>query len=151
VCGKRLLDLADLVGEFHGTDSMHASAWTNEEEAAVTVAGSVELEGGLVVQRLDQTRRSGSFGGLNIFMSDPETGEVLLYAFDSFGFPPDPPARGTWHDGELVLLRETSRGQSRTAYRPGADGYSWRKEFRASSEAAWQTLVTGVLTRQDPA
>jgi len=67
VCGKRLLDLADLVGEFHGTDSMHASAWTNEEEAAVTVAGSVELEGGLVDRReeaglLDERHRGRVLG-----------------------------------------------------------------------------------------
>jgi len=142
-------DLSGLVGHFHGTDRTHESAWTEEAETIVTVVATAELDGGLVVQRHEQSPGPGRVSALNVFMTDPESGDVLLYAFDSLGYPPDPPARGGWQDGELVLVRETTRGQSRTTYRPGPEGYGWRKEFRPSARDAWQTVVSGLLTHQD--
>ncbi len=130
----RPIDVPGLVGHFHGTDRMHESAWTTEGETAHTVVGTAEFDGALVVQRFKQSRSDGA-SGLNVVMTDPEIGVVLLYAFDSLGYPPDPPARGAWHDGELVLVRETSRGQSRTTYRPEFEGYGHRKAFRPSPTA----------------
>ncbi len=140
-------DLSGLVGTFRGTDRIHGSAWAEQEDAPATAVGTVELAGGLVVRRHEVSRASGPFVAVDAFMPDPVTGEVLLYSFDSAGFPPDPPATGGWEDGALVLRRVTARGESRTTYRPTEGGFSWSKEFRPAADAPWQTVVAGELER----
>ena len=143
------LDLSGLLGTFRGTDRISASAWSEREDAVATAVGVVRLAGGLVVQSHETSRVVGDFSALNVFLPDPETGEVLLYSFDSLGHPPDPPARGTWEDGALVLRRATARGESCTTYRPTDDGFVWQKEFRASPAEPWQSVVSGELVRCD--
>lgn len=106
----------------------------------------VGLDGGLLVQHHVQERDGAAvFGTLNVFTTDPATGDVLLYAFDSVGYPPEPAARGTWHGEELVLERTTERGSARTRFTPTPDGYRWSKEFRAPGSDVWSPVVAGEL------
>jgi hypothetical protein len=72
---------------------------------------------------------------------------VLLYAFDSAGYPPEPAARGSWHGDELVLERTTERGSARTTFTATADGYRWSKVFRAPGADEWSPVVAGELRR----
>ncbi len=140
-----------LVGRFAGTDLIHASDWADEETAKVTAAGVIEIDKGLVVQRLRETRMSGSFEVVNVFMRDPASNEVLLYSFDSLGYPPDPPARGSWQGDELVLHRASPRGMSRTTFAATPHGFRWSKQFRRSLDEEWQPVVNGELARDDDA
>lgn len=141
-------DLAEaLAGTFTGTDQIHASQWADAETAQVEASGEWELGGGLLVQRWRDTRAADTFELVNAFMEDPATGEVLLYAFDSVGYPADPPARGRWEGGSLRLVRQTERGQSRTDFTPTADGFRWRKQYRPSAEHPWVRVVDGELVR----
>ena len=142
------LDRLDfLLGSHVGVDHIHASAWTDEEEAAGTSDAALELGGRVSTRRVRAHLSKGTFETLEIFMADPTSNEVLHYAFDTLGYPADPPSRGSWTDGRLVLLRSTSRGQSRTTFAPvkGGDGFTWTKEYRASAEMAWQPVVSGAF------
>lgn len=137
-----------LCGEFAGVDQISASAWSDGGVADVEASGHWELSGGLLIQRQLERREGGEvFEALNVFMLDRATGEVMLYSFDSAGFEPHPPARGALVGAELVLLRRTDRGESRTTYQPTPDGYRWSKQYRPDEGAAWQDVVAGTLHR----
>ncbi|BDZ44791.1 hypothetical protein [Naasia aerilata] len=125
---------------------MHETRWAPGGIATETSDATLGLDGLIVVQAQTQERNGGvAFAAHNVFTTDPATGEIVLYSFDSAGFLPDPPARGTWRDGELVLVRTTDRGQSRTIYRPRGDGCSWSKAFRPSDGDEWQLMLEGEL------
>jgi hypothetical protein len=137
-----------LAGTFTGVDRIQASEWSEAESVRAEAEATWALAGGLLVQRWRDDREAGTFELLNVFMEDPASGEVLLYAFDSLGYPPDPPARGVWTDGSLVLLRTTERGESRTEFTPFEDGFRWRKLFRPAIDAEWTPVVDGDLVRE---
>lgn len=136
-----------LAGTFTGVDRIQASRWSDAESVRAEAEATWAVTGGLLVQRWRDERAAGEFELLNVFMEDPASGEVLLYAFDSLGYPPDPPARGVWTDGSLVLLRTTERGESRTEFTPFETGFRWRKLFRSTVDAEWTSVVEGELVR----
>ncbi|KAA1396014.1 DUF1579 domain-containing protein [Aeromicrobium ginsengisoli] len=141
-------DMSFLVGTASGTETVAASAWSPAKQGRSTVTAAAEADGVVLVQRVDDEFDDGShFAGLNVFTLDPETAEILCYGFDMYGFPPDPPARGSWQDGELVLERTTPRGSARIVFGPTATGYTWRKDFRPDVEHEWQPVAAADLQR----
>lgn len=142
---EALLDL--LLGSFTGVDELHASPWADEQTATVEMSSTAELGGALIVMRVIETRVAGGFEAVNVFTTDRDTGEVLLYAFDSLGYAPEPPARGRCDNGELVLDRSTTRGDSRTTFASTPTGLRWGKQFRQTTDEPWRPVVTGTLAR----
>jgi hypothetical protein len=139
--------LSFLVGELTGPEQVHATPWAAAGAGVGTVSGRLALDGKALVQEQTQERDGAvAFRAVNVFMTEPANGAVLLYSFDSAGFPPDPPARGNWQGADLVLERTTGRGASRTTYTPDADGYRWSKAFRAPDASGWSPVVEGRLT-----
>ena len=137
-----------LLGELSGPEEVSSTPWAEGGPAIGRVSGERGLDGGVLVQHQVQERDGApAFRSLNVFMADPATGEVLLYSFDSVGYPPEPPARGTWNGEELVLERTTERGSARTTFTPTADGYRWSKSFRAPGAGEWAPVVRGELRR----
>jgi hypothetical protein len=136
-----------LLGRFTGLDELHASPWADAQTARVEMSSTAELDGTLIVMRVTESRADGSFEAVNIFMTDRDSGDVLLYGFDSLGYPPDPPARGRFDADRLTLHRSTARGDSRTSFASTATGLRWSKEFRPTADAPWLPVVTGTLRR----
>jgi hypothetical protein len=136
-----------LAGTFAGTDEIHASIWSPGGTARADIRGEWEVGGAVLVQRWQDTRPEDVFELINVFMEDPATGEVLLYAYDSLGYPPDPPARGSWDGDHLVLWRSTERGESRVEFSPTPDGFRWSKRYRRSRTDAWQPVIDGEMRR----
>jgi hypothetical protein len=148
--GGSLLDerLEFLVGELHGPERMHATQWAPAGTARGRVRGEVDVDGRVLVQHQVQERAGEElFRAVNVFMVDP-AGRVLLYPFDSVGHPPESPAVGSWHDGDLVFERSSARGSARTTYTPTADGYAWSRQFRSPGDDRWQPMIEGTLTRE---
>jgi hypothetical protein len=140
--------LSFLIGRLSGPEQVHATSWASAGVAQGRVDARLELDGRIVVQHQTQARPGvAGFTSLNVFMVDPTTQEILLYGFDSVGFPADPPARGRWHDEDLVFDRVTPRGASRTTYTPTRAGYRWIKEFQAPGDEGWTAVVEGEMTR----
>ena len=141
-------ELSFLIPAHSGTQLIAASAWGPASSAGTSSAGSVDVAGSLVQHRHTSRREDGSvFDVINVFIRDPESDDVLLYAFDTLGFPPDPPARGRWEGRDLVFLRTSPRGSARTTFTPDAAGYRWSKQFRVSDDDPWQDVFTEELTR----
>jgi hypothetical protein len=142
--------LGFLTGRFAGRDRVHETVWAPGGDASARAEGSPGADGRVLVRRhTDERDGQVTFEALDVLMVDPVSGALLLYGFDSVGYPPDPPARGDWHGEVLVLERRTARGSSRTTYAPTADGYRWRKEFQAPGTEGWATVVEGELHRED--
>ncbi len=143
-----LNEMSFLVGTAIGPETVAASTWSPAKHGRSTVTAAAEVDDVVLVQRVEDRFDDGShFIGLNVFTEDPETAEILCYGFDMYGFPPDPPARGSWQDGELVLERTTPRGSARIAFGPTTSGYRWRKDFRPDAEHEWQTVAEADLQR----
>ena len=140
-------ELDALAGTFRGTDEIHASVWGPGETARVDISAEWEIGGGVLVQRWQDTRAADVFELVNVFMEDPANGDVLLYAFDTLGYPPDPPARGSWEGDRLLLERTTERGQSRFEFVPTQDGFRWSKQYRPSPADPWKPVIDGALDR----
>ena len=141
-----LQGLQFLCGEFAGTDHVEPSAWGPGATVRATASARWEQNDRLLVQVHRQTEGdSESFESMTVFMPDPGGGDILLYAFDTYGFPPDPPARGGPVEGKLVFRRHTPRGESLTTYEPTPHGYAWSKHFRPDHDAPWQVVVRGSL------
>ena len=142
-----IASLGALAGVFVGTDEIHASVWAPAETARVDIDAVWEIGESVLVQRWQDTRAADFFELVNVFMEDPATGDVLLYAFDSAGYPPDPPARGAWDGDRLVLRRTSARGQSRLEFTPTENGFRWSKQYRGSDTDSWQPVIDGELVR----
>ena len=141
------LGLQALAGRFAGTDEIHASAWGPGETARVAMSAEWEIGGRVLVQRWQDSRADDVFELMNVFMADPANGEVLLYVFDTLGYPPDPPARGSWDGDRLQLQRKTERGESQIEFTPTRTGFRWSKRYRPSGSAPWQVIIDGELAR----
>ncbi|MFE0023674.1 DUF1579 family protein [Amycolatopsis sp. NPDC059021] len=104
--------LTTLVGKWSGTEEIAASPWAPATSATARCEYRSALGGFAVIQDYRQVRADGGpeFLAHNVFTADPETGETLWYGFDSYGFPPEAPARGGWDGGTLVLEKKTPRG-----------------------------------------
>ncbi|VXB44502.1 DUF1579 domain-containing protein [Aeromicrobium sp. 9AM] len=141
-------EMTFLVGTAIGPETVAASTWGPAKHGRSTATAAAEVDDVVLVQRVEDRFDDGThFTGLNVFTEDPETAEILCYGFDIYGFPPDPPARGSWQDGELVLERTTPRGSARIVFGPTASGYTWRKDFRPDPEHEWQTVAEADLQR----
>lgn len=136
-----------LLGHFTGVDELHASPWSAAQTATVEMRCTAELGGELIVMRVTEARTAGVFEAVNVFMIDRDSGEVLLYGFDTLGYPPDPPSRGRLDHAELTLHRSTARGDSCTTFASAPTGLHWSKDFRPSPGAPWQRVVTGDVRR----
>ena len=143
--GSQVMDF--LLGRFTGVDHIDPSYSAGEQTVPTTSVATAELGGQVLVQRFVERRTTDPFEVLNIFMRDRDSGDVLLYSFDSLGYCPDPPARGAPRGGEIVLHRTSPRGMSRTTFAATETGVRWSKEFRLNSDGPWVPVVTGELRR----
>ena len=142
-------ELAFLIGTADGPEQVHASPWGPAYVARTEVTGRVQLGGNLLLVTQQQQRPDGtSFEIVNVFMRDPADEALLLYAFDTLGYTPDPPARGRWQGDELIMDRTTPRGTSRTSFKPTTTGFTWSKQFQRPGDDKWQQVVDAELTSQ---
>ncbi len=143
--------LGFLLGAFVGTEQMHASQWAPAGPAGSMSKAWAEVDDTLVVQSYTQQREGHPpFAMHAVWMTDPATGDVLYWGFDSAGLRPDPPASGSWVGRELVLDRTTERGSSRLTVAATPDGWRWSKTFRAPGGDVW-TPVQDAVFRPAPA
>ncbi len=128
--------LGAFVGDWSGTEELAASPWAPASSAFASCGYRSALNGFAVIQHYAQRREDGSeLLGHNIFTADPQTGETLWYGFDSYGFPPDAPARGTWDGPTLVLEKKTPRGIARHRLTPDGDVLTHEIDIRIGEAA----------------
>ena len=103
----------------------------------------------MIQEYIEQKDSKIVFRGHGVFTIDPQTKEVLWYLFDSYGFPPESPARGRFEGGVLTLTRVTARGSNRYVYKLTPDEFEFSIELKLASDADFKPFMTGEYARKD--
>lgn len=143
-----LAPLTFLLGDHVGEEDVHATRWTAAGDATAFTTGRVVAGGHMLAQDYRQVGADGAelFALHAVFMTDRETGEILLFGFDSAGYVPEP-SRGRFDGTVLRLARTSPRGEARLTITGGDDGrWSQHREFRPPG-GAWQPVVTAHMSR----
>ncbi|MER8709223.1 DUF1579 family protein [Mesorhizobium sp. M0323] len=144
--------LRALVGAWRGEEEVSATNWADGGTASSEILAEAQFGGLFVVQRYRQ-RRDGtvSFGAYSVFGFDQQNKIVTMHQFDSMGFVPMSPAKGSWNGTELVLERSSQRGSARVTYIfDNADAFRMRLHFKPAGGDGWQDMVSGVYRRVSP-
>jgi hypothetical protein len=140
--------LTALVGDWVGKEEVAESPWASASTASARASYRVALHGFAVVQEYRQLREDGTdFLGLNVFTVDPATGETLWYGFDSYGFPPDSPARGRWSGDVLTLEKRTERGVARHRFTVGEGWLRHEIDIRMGDAPEFAEFLRAVYAR----
>jgi hypothetical protein len=137
-----------MAGEWIGEERVYPSPWDPIGGTARTrVSNRVGLDGFAVIGDYEHTRGASHFLGHAVFTWDAAERAYLMYWFDSMGFPPRAPARGSWDGDTLVLQDQHPMGHTRYTYRfESPDRYTMRLENSLDGEK-WQPFIEGTYTR----
>ncbi|MFF0143848.1 uncharacterized protein DUF1579 [Amycolatopsis sulphurea] len=140
--------LTAFAGEWTGTEELAEAPWAPASTATATCDYRCSLDGFALVQDYVQTREDGSqLLGHNVFTVDPNTGETLWYGFDSYGFPPAAPARGSWHEGTLHLEKHTDRGVAQHRLTPDGDVLTHEIDVRFGDDLEFSPFLRARYTK----
>ena len=142
--------LKAFVGDWTGTEELAASPWAPASTARAECEYRLALNGFAVIQHYRQQREDGTeFLGHNVFTADPGTGETLWYGFDSYGFPPESAARGSWTGATLTLEKTTARGVARHRLTPDGGTLTHEIDVRMGENGAFTPFLRARYTRKD--
>jgi hypothetical protein len=142
--------LKAFAGDWTGTEALAASPWAPASTARADCEYRVALNGFALIQHYRQHREDGSeFLGHNVFTVDPQTGETLWYGFDSYGFPPESPARGGWTGATLVLDKKTARGVARHRLTPDGDTLTHEIDVKMGEDREFSPFLRARYTREN--
>ena len=143
-----------LLGNWTGVEQQEASAWGPATTARAMIVFKLDVSDQVVVQDYRQVRADhGEFSGHGVFMIDKAEGTlpaprgpILWWFFGSDGNPPRP-ARGGWHDDELILEKVTPRGAAEHRFAVVDGQLSYRIRVRRSEAAELQDFLSGTYRR----
>ncbi|HTH48327.1 MAG TPA: DUF1579 domain-containing protein [Candidatus Limnocylindria bacterium] len=137
-----------LEGQWSGHETIYPSPWGPGGPAEGKWRIARDGSGLHLVFDYTERRADGtSFDAHSVAAIDPETGDWLLFLFDSYGFPPLQPARGRWEGNRLVLEKTTPRGVGRTVFEIGPDRFSYSVASSAHGAATFTPVMDGVYRR----
>jgi hypothetical protein len=140
--------LSALAGEWRGEEHVHPSPW-NPTAGTASAKSSLRmaLDGFVLIGDYEHARGDSRFLGHAVFTWDAGERKYLMYWFDSMGFPPRSPARGSWTDDGLVLVDDHPMGQTRYTYRlAGPDAYTLKIENSLDGQT-WTPFIEGSYRR----
>ncbi len=139
--------LVAFVGDWAGEERMSPSPWSAGGVASGRYHVEVVAGGTALAQTYTQHFGSGGLSGHGVFTLDPESGEVLWFWFDDFGFPPLEPARGDWTGDTLVLTKRSPRGETEYRFTPQADTWAQRIRTRPTGQADFTDFLSAEYRR----
>ena len=141
--------LGRFAGTWSGEENLEPSPWGPGGTAQGRGVYQMVTDGMALVQDYAETRGGAvAFRGHGVFTIDPQSREVLWWWFDSMGFPPDGPARGTWVDETLTLTRNTPRGDSRYVFVWHGDSYEFSIENRFPGQSDFALFMRALYRRE---
>jgi hypothetical protein len=138
-----------LVGHWRGEETIQPSQWGAGGPAQARVSCREALGGKAFVQDY-QAERDGKtwLQAHAVHVHHAEAATYGLFWFDSLGFVPGEPAKGTWDGHALAFVRTSPRGQSRHTYTfPDDDTYQMTLESSFDGGATYVLVMEGVYTR----
>lgn len=142
--------LKAFAGDWTGTEELAASPWAPASTARADCEYRLALNGFALIQHYRQRREDGTeFLAHNVFTADPRTGETLFYGFDSYGYPPESPARGDWDGATLILEKKTARGVARHRLTPDGDTLTHEIDVRMGEDHEFSPFLRARYTREN--
>jgi len=140
--------LMRFVGHWSGPERLAPSPWGPGGPAIGRTQYRAALDGMALIQEYEQEQDGQIvFHGHGIMVIEPDTQDVLWWWFDSFGFPPDAPARGRW-DGEVLSFEKTTpQGEARYRYEFAGDRYRFMIENRLPDQTDFGEFMRGQYSR----
>jgi hypothetical protein len=140
--------LARLVGDWSGEENLSPSPWGPGGTAFGRFQFRNGVDGMALLQDYEEEKEGKvSFRGHGVFIVDPVNGDVVWWWFDSLGFAPDPPARGSWDGDTLRLEKHTPRGAARYTFDFESDSLRFRIENRFAGEQEFSEFMRGRYRR----
>jgi len=138
--------LAELVGNFEGTDIMMPSPWSPEKQERTSEISARMLDGFFAISNYEQKAGDQvTFRGHGVYSWDPKSRCYKMYWFDSMG------GAGGVADGHLegrvlTFQNQSPMGHHRYRYTFG-DGETVFEMAMSADGEAWQTLMEGRYRR----
>lgn len=140
--------LLRFVGRWSGTEQTAASPFGPGGSATGHTHCRRGLDGIALIQEYEQHKGDAvGFRGHGVMLIEPDTGDVLWWWFDSFGFPPGDPARGRWDGDVLLFEKATPMGDARYRYEFAGDRYRFTIENRFPGQADYAEFMHGDYSR----
>ncbi|MDR6287689.1 MULTISPECIES: DUF1579 family protein [Inquilinus] len=146
-------------GPLHESLARLEGAWEGEEEVFPNPWGPSGPAKGRWDFRFDPARlslihdfaeeRAGGcrFDAHGVLTVDPAAQEIVWFWFDSYGFPPLAPSRGSWEGDRLILVKHTPRGIGRSVFTVGPDRFRHEIETRLADQADFTPIMRGEFRR----
>lgn len=99
-----------------------------------------------MIHDYDETRADGTpFNGHGVWCADGD--DLVWFWFDTYGFPPLPPARGGWRDTSLVMTKTTPRGLGRSIWTCDGRVLTYRVEAQPTGQPDMSLIMQGRFER----
>jgi hypothetical protein len=143
-----------LLGNWTGVEQQGASPWGPATTARAMIVFKLDVADQVVVQDYRHVRADqGEFSGHGVFMIDrvdespsEQQIRILWWFFDSEGYPPQP-ARGGWHNNELIVEKITPRGIAEHRFAVAEGRLSYRIRVRLGEATEFEDFLTGTYRR----
>jgi hypothetical protein len=143
-----------MLGNWTGVEQQAASDWAPATTARAMIVFKLDVSDQVVLQDYRQVRADHrEFSGHGVFMIDKDDAtpsaqqiSILWWFFDSEGYPPQP-ARGGWHDGELILEKITPRAIAQHRFAIADSRLSYRIRVRPDEATEFEDVLTGTYRR----
>lgn len=141
--------LERLAGDWHGEETMFPSPWDPAGGVYQARLNSrVAIDGFAVIGDYEQSRNGQvTFRGHGVHTIDPQTGENLLYWFDSMGQGANL-FRGGFESDALILTEANPRGYNRMTYTASGDGRLYARMEMSPDGQNWNALFEGVYSKE---
>ncbi|WP_242108392.1 DUF1579 family protein [Luteimonas aquatica] len=147
--GPEQAKLMRFAGHWSGAEQVSPSPFGPGGAATGRTRFREDLAGMALIQEYEQEKDGAVvFRGHGVFLVEPDSGDVLWWWFDDFGFPPDPPARGRWSGEVLEFSKSTPRGEARYRYELDGDRYRFVIENRFPGQPDFAEFMRGDYTRR---
>lgn len=140
--------LSLFIGHWTGSGQVFATPWGEATKCAGIWQFGFDRSGLNMIHDYQETRENGSvFNGHGVFNIEPSTKDVIWFWFDSFGFPPFDPARGTWDLDKLVLMKATPRGIGRSTFVFTHNRFQYTVEAQPKGTEDFLPVMAGEFTK----
>jgi len=140
--------LARFVGAWSGDEQLSPSPWGAGGVAIGRFEFRVGIDGMVLLQDYEEEKEGQvAFRGHGVFIVDPVSHDIAWWWFDSFGFAPDPPARGHWDGDTLRMEKHTPRGAARYTFVLDGDALRFRIENRFAGQDDYVEFMRGDYRR----
>ena len=87
------------------------------------------------------------FDAHGVLTVDPGQNDYVWFWFDSYGFPPLAPSRGSWEGNSLLLEKQTPRGVGRSVFALELELFRYSVSSRPVGATEFMPVMEGTFIR----